>query len=81
VQWGSKKNRGVEIGFCRGNLLSDPSYLNIANRKQVYIKTFYSTKEIDTEKLRQLLYEAVVIDEEEYKKKEKAEVNTCSIFD
>jgi hypothetical protein len=30
----------------------------------VYIKTFYSKKEIDREIMRQLLFEAVVIDDE-----------------
>lgn len=68
VQWGSKPKEGVEFGFCKGNLLSDPSYLNIGNRKEVYIKTFYSLKEIDWDILRQLLFEAVVIDEEENRK-------------
>lgn len=65
VQWGSKPKEGVEFAFCKGYLLSDTSYLNIGNRKEMYNKTFYSLKEVDWETLRQLLYEAVVIDEEE----------------
>lgn len=69
VPWGCKTKKGVDIGFCRGNLLSDASYLDKGNRKQVFTKTFYSTKEIDVEVLRQLLYEAVVVDEEENKRK------------
>ena len=64
VPWGSKTKQGVEFGFCRGNLLSDSSYLNKGNRKEVYIKTFYTLKEIDTEVMRQLIYEAAVIDED-----------------
>jgi hypothetical protein len=69
VPWGKTPKEGVELGFCRGHLLSDPSYLNAGNRKEVYIKTFYSTKDIDADAVRQLLYEAVVIDEEEHRAK------------
>jgi hypothetical protein len=57
---------GVEFGFCKGHLLADVSYLDKGTRKEVYTRTFHSIKEIDTEALRQLLYEAVVVDEEEY---------------
>lgn len=64
VPWGKTPKQGVELGFCKGHLLSDPSYLNKGTRKEVYIKTFLNTREIDTEILRQLLYEAVVVDEE-----------------
>lgn len=71
VPWGKVPKEGVELGFCKGHLLADPSYLNIENRKQVYIKTFYSIKEIDWSVTRQLIYEAVVIDEEQAKLKKK----------
>lgn len=64
IQWGGTQRTGVDLGFCKGNLLSDPSYLDIGNRKEMYVKTFHSAKEIDHQALRQLLYEAVVIDEE-----------------
>lgn len=71
VQWGTTKRSGVDIGFCRGDLLADPGYLEIGNRKQVYVKTFNDVKEIDHYMLRQLLYEAVVIDEELARKRKK----------
>ena len=71
VQWGEMKRTGVDIGFWRGNLLSDPSYLDIGKRKQIYVKTYHNVKEIDHYTLRQLLYEAVVIDEELAKNKKK----------
>jgi uncharacterized protein YdhG (YjbR/CyaY superfamily) len=61
VPWGKIKE-GVEMGFCKGNLLSDSSYLNAGDRKEVYIKTFQHVKEIDATLLRALLYEAVQID-------------------
>jgi hypothetical protein len=63
VPWGKTIKQGVEFGFCRGHLLSDASYLNKGARKEVYIKTFHSLKEIDPEIMRRLLYEAVIIDE------------------
>ena len=64
IQWGGTQRTGVDLGFCKGNLLSDPGYLDIGNRKEVYVKTFHNVKEIDHQVLRQLLYEAVVIDDE-----------------
>ena len=68
VGWGGVKS-GVQLGFCKGNLLSDNSYLHGGSRKEVYIKTFHHKSEIDTRTLRQLLYEAAVIDEEAAKEK------------
>ena len=65
VPWGKTIKQGVELGFCKGNLLADPSYLNIGDRKEVYIKTFYSLKEINQDVIRQLLYEAAIVDEEQ----------------
>ena len=62
VPWGKTEKKGVELGFCKGHLLPDPSYLNIGNRKEVYIKTFYSTRDIDADRIRGLLYEASAID-------------------
>ena len=71
VQWGKSKREGVNLGFCRGNLLPDPSHLDIGNRKEVYLKTFYHAKEIDVASLRQLLYDAVIVDEESKAKNKK----------
>jgi hypothetical protein len=68
VPWGKTKE-GVEIGFCKGHLLSDSSYLNVGGRKEVFIKTFQNKKEINVNKLRALLYEAAFIDEELYRLK------------
>ena len=69
VPWGTHKKRGVELGFCRGHLLSDASYLERGNRKEVFIKTFHHVREINIEKLKSLFFEAVVIDEERMKKR------------
>jgi hypothetical protein len=62
VPWGAVKS-GVQIGFCKGSLLSDTSYLSADGRRSVFVKRFDSLKEIDTGRLRTLLYEAVLIDE------------------
>ena len=64
VPWGKPKKKGVELGFCKGFLLPDPSYLTAGGRKEMYFKTFHTVKDIDADMVRQLLYEAVVIDEE-----------------
>ncbi len=70
VPWGTIKS-GVLLGFCKGHLLSDISYLEVGERKEVYTKTFYNLKEINTPVIRQLLHEAAVIDEEEARLKKK----------
>ena len=62
VPWGRKVKPGVDLGFCRGHLLSDPSYLETGTRKEVYIKTFHNLRDIDTAVLCSLLYEAALID-------------------
>jgi hypothetical protein len=62
VPWGNIR-AGVQIGFCKAHLLSDPAYLEKGTRKQVYTKTFFSKKDVDAGKLRQLLWEACTIDE------------------
>ncbi|HEV7332100.1 MAG TPA: DUF1801 domain-containing protein [Flavisolibacter sp.] len=69
VPWGGIQ-KGVLIGFCKGHLLSDVSYLEIGKRKHVFTRTFYSIKEINRESLSQLIYEAAWIDEEEKKRKQ-----------
>jgi hypothetical protein len=68
VPWGTIKS-GVQLGFCEGWLLPDAEYLEAGNRKQVYVKTFATVKEINVPRLRQLLYEAVLIDEEKGRKR------------
>ena len=68
VPWGGIK-KGVLLGFCKGDLLSDVSELDAGTRKQVYTKTFFSTKEINRHLVDRLLYEAAWIDEENKKRK------------
>ena len=70
VQWGTSKRSGVNLGFCKAHLLTNPSYLEKGDRKEIYLKTFYSADEINEERIRELLFEAVLIDKElkEFKK-------------
>jgi hypothetical protein len=63
VPWGKIKE-GVVLGFCKGNLLGDTSYLEKGQRKYIYTKTFYRLKDIDRDRVAQALFDAVVIDEE-----------------
>ncbi len=66
VLWGGKKTyEGVRFGFSHGHLLSDASsYLDRGNRKQVYWRDLQRITPTDERMLRQLLHEAVRIDEE-----------------
>ncbi|MFY0591600.1 DUF1801 domain-containing protein [Roseivirga sp.] len=62
VPWG-KTFEGVQFGFIHGYLLSnEDGFLATGKRKYVRIRTFKSIKEIDFERLRALLYEAVLVD-------------------
>ena len=70
VPWGGIR-KGVLLGFCQGHLLSDSHYLEKGERKNVYAKTFFTTRDIDREKISRLLYEAVWIEEEAKKQKPK----------
>ena len=65
VPWGNVKMAGVQLGFCRGNLLHDDiDYLEKGSRKQVYSKTFFEIAEIAVDLLRAYLFDAVEVDEQ-----------------
>jgi len=58
-------SNGVLFGFWQGNKLSDPkNYLTKGTNKKVYYKIYKSTKEIDIDRLCELLDEAIQIDSE-----------------
>jgi hypothetical protein len=70
VFWGPKrtletqKAKGVSLGFCQGNLMSnEDGVLQAEGRKQVYVMYFHSFKEINEEQVRALLFEAGMIDD------------------
>ncbi|HEX6332684.1 MAG TPA: DUF1801 domain-containing protein [Flavisolibacter sp.] len=64
IAWGKTDRKGVDFGFCRGNLLPDASQLEKGNRKEVYIMTLHHYRDIRPDVIRQLLYDAVIVDEE-----------------
>lgn len=72
VFWGSGKPtkeprnpKGVSLGFCQGNLMSNEDGALLAEgRKQVYVMYIKSMKELDENQVRALLFEAGMIDDE-----------------
>jgi hypothetical protein len=67
VPWGALDN-GVALGFCKGTKLFE---LDMEGKKTVGRKVFTSLKEINQLEIRRLLYEAVLLDEQEHKLKRK----------
>jgi hypothetical protein len=65
IYWGDKRTyNGVRFGFSYGNLLTDPeSLLERGSRKQVFWKDFSKIEDVPFDQLRQLLYEAAMVDE------------------
>lgn len=64
VPWGGTFS-GVQFGFSRGHLLADnEAYLEAGKRKYVRTKTYQSLEEIDFDLLRNLLFEAALVDAE-----------------
>lgn len=69
IPWGAV-DKGVAIGFCKGNQLSDDiNYLEKGERKEVYRKVFADTKDIDIDLLKSYIFEAVIIDGQKNTKK------------
>jgi hypothetical protein len=79
VFWGPKRNsqtqkaKGVSLGFCQGNLMSNEDGVLLAEgRKQVYVMYFHSLNEIKEDQVRALLFEAGMIDDTFGKRKKSA---------
>ena len=63
VPWGNVSLNGVQLGFCKGFLLSDElNFLEKGNRKQVFTKTFFAVDDIDEALIIVYLLEAVELD-------------------
>ncbi len=68
--------KGVSLGFCQGNLMSNEDGILLAEgRKQVYCMYFKSLKEIKDEQIRTLLFEAELVDEGFKKRKSLKRLN------
>lgn len=61
-------DKGVVLGFCKGVQLFN---LDTKDKKAIGRKVFQSVKEINETEIRQLLYEAVLLDEKDCKSKQK----------
>lgn len=77
IYWGPKQEsmgkKGVTLGFCQGNKMSNEQGVLLAEgRKQVHCMYFHRLDEIDEVLIRALLFEAEMVDESFAKKKGKA---------
>jgi hypothetical protein len=74
IYWGPKTNvlnqKGVTLGFCQGNLFANERGLLLSEgRKQVFCMYFNNLNEIQEDIIRELLFEADLIDQQFRKKK------------
>jgi hypothetical protein len=73
ITWGNVRTDAVRLGFANGNLMRDEiNFLDKGDRKQVYWKDFSDIKEIDADLLKAYIFEAVGIDDEIKKRKNKS---------
>jgi len=63
------KEDGVDLGFCRGALLSEHYLLGRKELKEVRIIHYKSIQEIKEEELLPIIFEAVILNELTNKKK------------
>jgi len=69
IPWGGIET-GVALGFCRANeMILEDDFLSFGKKKVVATATFQSVQEIPIEKLRQLLFEASIVDDKFAKSK------------
>lgn len=78
ISWGpvrskeTAKKKGVTLGFCQGNRMSnEEGHLLSEGRKQVYCMYFQKLADIDEPLIRSLLFEAGLIDETFRRKKDR----------
>ena len=70
IGWMNKTYDGVEFGFIQGHLLSnEQGLLKLGTRKYIANCTFMNAREIDENVIREILYEAMFIDEERMKER------------
>jgi hypothetical protein len=67
----NRMTKGVALGFNQGNLMSNEDGVLLAEgRKQVYVMYFKKLADIDEKRVRALLFEAAMVDNQ-FKKKKK----------
>jgi hypothetical protein len=72
VKWGKDTTyEGVRLGFINGYLIQDAlNFLEKGSRKQVFWKDYHNINEINVDIIKMYLFEAILIDEMKYKKKQ-----------
>lgn len=72
MNYETRKAKGVALGFNQGNLMSNEDGILLAEgRKQVHMIYFKKLSDIDDARVRALLFEAAMIDEQFSKKKKR----------
>lgn len=75
-EWNDKKEKGVTLGFCQGNKMSNEDGVLLAEgRKQVYCMYFTTMQEINEEQIRPLLFEAEMVDDSFKRKKTQSKLS------
>lgn len=68
VPWGGIKS-GVMFGLCKGAYLSNPlNYFDIGNRKEISTKVFHNIDEVEVDRIKDAIFEAVELDMGDYNK-------------
>jgi hypothetical protein len=67
--WGGPP-KGVFFGICKGHLMSnEQGIIEMGNRKKFGLIRYFDVKEIKEEPLLEIIHEAIMVDEEVWKKK------------
>jgi hypothetical protein len=60
----TQQKKGVSLGFCQGNMMSNEDGVLLAEgRKQVYVMYLHTASDIKEDQIRALLFEAGMIDD------------------
>lgn len=66
------EKEGVQFGLCKGSLLSNhQGILDMGNRKEVAIVNFTQANQINEDALREILFEAIEVDEMVFRSRKK----------
>lgn len=67
------EKEGVQLGFCKGSLISNQQgLLDMGKRKEVAIINYIQLGQINEDLVREILFEAIEVDEWVYRERQKA---------
>lgn len=67
------EKEGVQLGFCKGSLLfNQQGLLDMGKRKEVAIINYIQLGQINEDLVREILFEAIEVDEWVYRERQKA---------